>query len=240
MPSSTEVLPGADVTVGRGKRGQHSPPTRAWDSPVPPQLPDSLSNMWNLRGTLPPFKSATAIKVTSIRTNGPVDISGLCGTTTVGDVKQLYARQQRLGARKTLSLRFYGRTLEDDATTLDDLKVTEGATFEAALRARTATDLEAMKKVTHVLMVDTSGAASAVQGVSAATTIAALKALIKAPETAQIYFSPAFTANFGAALADDKSLGSCGVLDGDVLYYSSGEEVIPGAGDAAKPPPKKK
>ena len=55
------------------------------------------------------------------------------------------------------------------------------------------------------------------------------------------FFSPAFTSNFGAPLLDENTLGSYGILDGDVLYYASGEapaEVADAGG--AKPAGKKK
>ena len=83
---------------------------------------------------------------------------------------------------------------------------------------------------------DTSGVCTVVDNVMSTTPISALKALIKAPPTATIQFSPAFTSNFGATLADDRTLASCGVLDGDVLYYASGEPAAP----AVEAAPKKK
>merc|ERR1712023_100943 len=61
-------------------------------------------------------------------------------------------------------------------------------------------------------MADTSGQCTVVENLTSNTLISSLKALIKAPETARIQFSPAFTSNFGASLADDRTLGCCGVL----------------------------
>ena len=94
-------------------------------------------------------------------------------------------------------------------------------------------------QVHHVLVVDLSGSSTVVEGLTPATQIAALKALMKAPATAQLFFSPAFCSNFGAPLTDESTLGGCGVLDGDVLYYSSGEAPEP-TPDAKPASPKKK
>ena len=96
-----------------------------------------------------------------------------------------------------------------------------------------------MAQVHHVLVVDLSGSSTVVEGLTPATQIAALKALMKAPATAQLFFSPAFCSNFGAPLTDESTLGGCGVLDGDVLYYSSGEAPEPPP-DAKPASPKKK
>ena len=132
---------------------------------------------------------------------------------TVAEVKSAFARSQHLSARKAIELRWYGATLEDGKT-LEELKVPNGATFEAAFRNRTQTELEAMRTVRHVLMVETGDVATIIEGVTPTTQIGTLKTLVNknAPPTARIHFSPAFTSNFGANLADDKTLGACGVL----------------------------
>ena len=123
----------------------------------------------------------------------------LVAGATIAEVKRAFARQLLLGARKAIILRWHGAELDDDAT-LDQMHIAHGATLQAAFRARTAAELEELRTIRHILMVDVGGNSSSIDSADASTRISSLKALLKSPE-AQLYFSPAFTSAFGTPLA---------------------------------------
>lgn len=108
-------------------------------------------------------------------------------------------------------LRFFGETMENDEATLDQLKVSNGTRLDAAFRQRTPSELEALKAINYVLVVDTSGECAVMDGLSAATPVAALKERLKTPQCL-LYFSTTFSPTFGTPLADERTLGSYGVL----------------------------
>jgi len=221
--------------------GNSSQSFGTWDKPAPPMPPVSFVNGWNVRCPgIPPFNSAETLKIKSLRDPKPVELPGLSGDMRISQVKDAFRRQELLTARKAITLRWHGADL-DDATTLDEQRIQDGATLEAAFRVRSQAELESLRVIKHILIVDTSGEGTFVDNVNNSTPIVSLKTLMKAPETAKIFFSPAFTSNFGAPLLDENTLGSYGILDGDVLYYASGEapaEVADAGG--AKPAGKKK
>ena len=146
-----------------------------------------------------------------VRQKEPFVLGGLNGGMTVADTKTELARAMFISVRKAKTLHWNGLEL-DDQKTLDAQHVREGAALELTLRARAQTELNAFRTIKHVIILDTGGLAIALEGVSNTTKPGDIKAQIKAPETATISFSPVYTANFGAPLADDKTLSSYGVL----------------------------
>lgn len=174
------------------------------------------------------------LKVRTITNKELIELTELTGETTVAEVKRALAAQLHLTNRKKTTLRWYGANLEDDTATLDSLHIPDGAQLDAVFKTRLPQELEEFKAIKHIQMVDLSGAAIRMEGVSEKTEIAAIKAMLKAPETALVYFSPVFTSTFGTPLADERTLGSYNVLDGDVLYYSTGVPPEPAADEAPK------
>jgi len=187
----------------------------------PPKAPTSLVASWDLGRAAPALRSVEYLLIASLRTREPARVAGFTGASTVAEVKRAFAQQLHLSARKAVVLRFFGETMENDEATLDQLKVSNGTRLDAAFRQRTPSELEALKAINYVLVVDTSGECAVMDGLSAATPVAALKERLKTPQCL-LYFSTTFSPTFGTPLADERTLGSYGVLDGDVLYYTTG------------------
>lgn len=209
----------------------------AWDSAPSRSAPPSQLASWYAARAAPGTNECTTLKVRTVTAKEPIVLSDLSGNTTIAEVKRALAAALHLSNRKKTTLRWYGAALEDEQATLQDLHIPNDAQLEAVFRTRLPQELEEFKTIKHVLMIDLDGNALTLEGVSNSTEVSAIKAMLKAPETALVYFSPVFTSTFGTPLADERTLGSFNVLDGDVLYYSTGVPPAPAA-DAA--PPKKK
>ena len=97
------------------------------------------------------------------------------------------------------------------------------------MRQRTHKEMEQLEAVKHILLVNLEGIGTVVEPVEPSTTIAMIKGLLKAPPSAAITFSPVFASSFGVPLEDERTLSSYNVLDGDVLYYTTGEPPAPEA-----------
>ena len=217
------------MSTGFAHGAVSKPPSGLW-AKTQVSLPMSHANAWSSSRGRPSHMPARELKITSLRTKQAVVLSDLAGTLTIAEVGKLFARQIHLSSRKAISLRWQGSPLIDDET-LDAQHIPDGATLEAVMRARTQAELQALQTIEHILLVDVTGTATVVDNVGASTTIGSIKALLKAPPTSQITFSPVFASSFGTPLADDRTLASCSVLDGDVLYFSTGEPPPP-----AEPP----
>ena len=159
---------------------------------------------------------------------------------TVADVKKAFALALTLSSRKHVTLLWVGKELEDDSRTLQSLKVPDGTTFEAKIRKRTLPELEPLKNITYVIVSDLGdeknpdGNNLEVKA-TAKTLVSEVKALCKRPETDKLNFTPNFTSSFGTPLANERTLGSYNILDGDILVMTPGEEVAAadaGAADA--------
>lgn len=100
-----------------------------------------------------------------------------------------------------LSLR-YGAELEDEGATLESLRLSDRATLDLALRKRTAAELDAFARLTHVLVQSCNADERAVK-VKASTeaTVAAVKASLKVHDM-DLCFSPVFSSTFGQPLAE--------------------------------------
>lgn len=199
----------APIAIPRDHMLGHRKP---WDAPVPVHLADSLNFSWKLTGSQTGgFKTATALKVRTVRSKEPTTVS-VQGSWTTDDVKGALARALHVSSRKVMTLSWYGTELEDGKS-LDQLRVPEGAALDLSLRSRSQTELDALKAVKHVLIVEGKGEnAVHLDGLSPATQVAQIKATMKAPPTASLYHSPVFTSGFGAALVDERTLGSYCVL----------------------------
>jgi hypothetical protein len=209
----------------------------AWDAQPSRAAPPSQLSSWYASRGAPGTNECTTLKVRTITAKDPVVLSDLSNETTIAEVKRAVGAALHLSNRKKTTLRWYGAALEDDEATLQDLHIPNDAQLDAVFRTRLPQELDEFKTIKHVLMVDLDGNALTLEGVSNSTEVGAIKAMLKAPPTALVYFSPVFTSTFGTPLADERTLGSFNVLDGDVLYYSTGVPPEPAA-DAA--PPKKK
>jgi len=180
----------------------------------------------------------TTVAVRSLKTKEPLPVQ-LEGDKvhTVADVIVAFRRTLVISSRKAIKLRWLGADLEDINKSLGAYRVPDGAMLDAAFRTRTNAELEELKTVTSVLVSDQAGTVDRYE-VTASTLVSDLKVMCKqAPET-PLHFSPNYTSAFGTPLLDDRTIGSYGVLDGDVLYCIN-PNIVPAAA-AAAPPPKKK
>ena len=160
---------------------------------------------------------------------------------TVADVKAAFSQQLMISPRKAITIRWLGAEL-NDSSTLSDLRVPEGALFEAAFRQRKPAELEPFQNVQHVIVhIEFPETESRIVDVpaSSSTLVSELKVLCKPPSSCQISFSAYNTSAFGIPLDDERTLGSYGVLDGDLLFCTPGSGPTSDA-DVAKPPPAKK
>ena len=213
----------------------------AWDEQPYRPAPLSMTSSWALSRAPPSHKPATTLKVTSIRSKDPKILQEISSAMTITDVKAAYARELHISCRKAITLRWHGKDLEEEDATLDALHIPDGAVLEAAFRTRSPPELKAFEQVEQVLLVDLNtgdGGGAIILEVNSSSQIKTIKETLKAPPTAVIYFTPFFTSNFGPPLDDERTLGSYHVLNGDVLYFSSGTPPAPPA-DAAAAPKKK-
>ena len=214
------------------------PTPPAWDAQPKRAPPTSLTASWALSRTPPSHKPVTTLRVRTITAKDPTLLTECNGSMTIADVKRAFRIATHLSSRKQITLRWYGAALEDESASLDSLHLPDGAVLEAVFRTRKPDELKAFETIRHVLMVDFSGIGTCLQdGVSHSTLVGAIKLQLKLPPTALIFFTPFFTSSWGTPLEDERTLGSYSVLDGDVLYFTTGEPPPPPA-DAA--PPKKK
>ena len=162
-----------------------------------------------------------SVFVKAISRSKPVEIPKLTPETTVGDLKRMIALTLAITSRKHITLRRYGADVTNDEATLDELRVPDRAAFDIALRTRTTAELEGLHSVEHILLQSSDPHEPATQlEVSAETTVAQVKALLKA-NGLDLCFSPVFGSAFGTPLENDRTLGSYGCLDGDVFYLKS-------------------
>ena len=221
-------------------------PDHAWDEQPPPRAPYSHARAWSESMTVTDYSDGhlykgfpnpvTNVNVRSLKTKEPVPVR-LEGDTvhTVADVKVAFRRHLVISSRKAIVLRWLGEELDDNKT-LGSCRVPDNALLEAAFKTRTNAELDALKTVTHVLVVDQAGTVIPCEATNS-TLVSDLKVQCKYPPETPFHFSPHYTSAFGTPVADDKSLSSCGVLDGDVLYCIN-PAVVAAPKDA--PPPKKK
>jgi len=235
-------------------------PAHAWDEQPPPKGPNSQNKPWGESRTVQDYTSyytgklyknhpnpVCTVSVRSLKSKDPLTVQ-LEGDKehTVADVKVAFRRALVISSRKMIKLRWLGEDLEDSKK-LGECRVPDGALLEAAFKARTNAELEALHLVTHVLVSDQAGTVTTC-AVTSKTTVGELKVMCKmvgkkkedgTPIEVPFHFSPHYTSAFGTPLADVKTLGDLGVLDGDVLYMIN-PDVQPTAPVEAAPPPKKK
>ena len=184
---------------------------KAWDAEVPPHLADSLTFSWKLRSGMPSFKSAEVVKVRSVSSKEPTQVA-VSGSMTVDELKKEIARTLHVSSRKAMTLLFYGTEL-DGAKSLDQNHVRDGALLDVTFKSRSQAELDTLKALKHVLLIEGRGdTAIVLENLSPSTLVSTIKATLKAPPTAQLFHSPVFSSNFGAALLDERTLGSYGVL----------------------------
>lgn len=238
-------------------------PKKKWDELGTPDNwePRSLQRPWAMPGTgLARDRQLTCkkVRIRSLHTKKPVLIEGLDGAmTTVDDLKRIFRQTIAGSPRKAITLRLYGKDLEPADATLDSLFVPDNAELEAAFRKLRPDELDALGTVKHVVMLDESKApepaepvfpppqyitkeelpVATVLEVTPATTVGAIKVMLKAPPECTIFFSAVYTSSFGKPLDDERTLESYSVLDGDVMFWTSG--VGPAGAEEAAPAKKK-
>ena len=217
----------------------------AWDNlaPIPPQ---SLGRPWDQSKTVQDFDGRAPVPVTkvtvrSLKTKVPIELQLNCGEpeqphgATVADVRAAFSRELMISSRKAITLRWLGADLPDDGTPLTALHVPNGAQLEAAFRQRSLAELEELKNLRQILLVDNAGNAVPCE-VTPTTLVSDLKAMWKQPPEAELYFTPHYTSAFGTPLVNDRTLVSVGVLNGDVLFMKTPSTTA----EAPKEEPKKK
>ena len=241
-----------------------SPRKPKWDELGSPENwePRSLQRPWGMPGiglARDRQLTCTKVRIRSLHTKKPVLLEGLDGATmTVNDLKVLFRQTICSSSRKAITLRLYGKDLDPSDATLNSLFVPDNAELEAAFRKLSPSELDAaLGPAKHVVMLDESKAPepaepvfppppfmtkdelpiATVLEVTPATTVANLKVMLKAPPECTIFFSAVYTSSFGKPLEDERTLESYHVLDGDVMFWTSG--VGPSGAEEAAAPKKK-
>ena len=157
--------------------------------------------------------------VRSLKTKAPHLIDLACDgdyeNLTVSHVKRAYRKALAISSRKHVALRWQGVELEDSCT-LEDCRVPDGATLDAAFRSRTHAQLDALGPLTHLLIVDETGAVLEAEA-SGDTVVSDLKAQSGHEPEVRYLFAAHFTSALGTPLENDRTLKSYGLRDGDVI-----------------------
>lgn len=211
--------------------------------PCSVQMPSS-KRAWGSSLSAPKAMPPSTLHFRTLSQPQPVTLSDLAPDATLADVRALLARALGCSLRRHMTIRHQGVELADGST-LQQHRVSEGATLQLSMRPKSGTELESLAELTHVLLISSTKDAESPHlavPVGADTLVGAVKKEMRAPE-AEVYFSPHHASSFGHPLLDERTLGSYGVLDGDVLYFASAAAA---AGSAPPPkgkppsPPKKK
>lgn len=154
---------------------------------------------------------------------------------TVSTLKAHIAQRMSVPPRKALVLRWYGSVIEDDKT-LWHYKIPDGAALDMSMSSRSSAEVEELKVQLKQLRVRAmDGKVGLVEGLKPSTKVLevkktiAEKKLFKPEEgflavdpknpVCELVYSSVFGSTFGIALDDDKSLGSYGMLNDDVILF---------------------
>jgi len=199
------------------------------------ESPHSVQRSWDMSRSAPIPPSPKRLLVKTLSSKDPIEIAELPDPITVAELKFQIAQRLAVPPRKALVLRWYGSVI-DDAHTLAHYHVPEGATLEMSITTRTTAEIEELKKELKQLRIkDNSGRMGIIEGLKPSTKVLELKKVIAErklfkPEegfltvdpknpVCELIYSAMYTSTFGISLEDEKTVGSYGMLDDDVILF---------------------
>jgi len=210
--------------------------------------PHTVQRSWDMSRGAPIIEPPKKVLIRTLSAPQPVEID-TTEKMTVGDLKAEIAMKMSASPRKALDLRWYGSLLEDhfylgwqeDPNKKLDIssppppphyRIPEGATLELSMHSRSQTEIEQLKQVRQVRVRTMDGKAAVIDGVKPATKIADIKKTIAERKVfgtipnfdaknpvCELLYSTVFGASFGTALDDERTIGSYGMLNDDVLVF---------------------
>ncbi|KAL3917904.1 MAG: hypothetical protein SGPRY_006220 [Prymnesium sp.] len=193
--------------------------------------PHTVQRSWDMSRAAPVAASPHRVAVRSLASKDPVELE-LTEGATVADLKGQICQKLSISPRKKLTLRWYGTALED-ARTLHQLNVPDGATLEMSSSVRSATEIEELKaQLKQVRIKSTDGRTVLIEALKPTTKVLEIKKTIaerkffKAEEgflsvdaKNPLIYSSVFNASFGVPLDDEKTLGSYGMINDDIILF---------------------
>jgi len=193
-----------------------------------------VQRSWDMSRSAPTAAAPRKLQIKTLSTKDPLEVEMADGAT-VGDLKAQIVQRLSISPRKALVLRWYGSVIED-AKRLSEYWIPEGATLEMSTSNRTTAELEELKAQLNKLRIkDMGGRVGLVEGLKPSTTVVELKKriaegkLFKPEEgflavdpknpVCELFYSAVFGASFGLSLDDEKTLGSYGMLNDDVVLF---------------------
>jgi len=215
------------------------------------QSPHIVQRSWEMSRGAPIVPHPKKLVIRTLSSKDPVQIETPVGMT-VGDLKYEIAQRMVLMPRKALSLRWYGSLLEDQYG-LPHYRIPDGAMIEMAMHPRPAAEIEQLQRdMKQVRVKGMDGKVFVIEGVKQSTKVFEIKKTIAErklfkPEegflpvdpknpVCELFYSTVFGATFGISLDDEKTVGSYGMLNDDVVLFKPAidEEFVAAAAAAAK------
>jgi len=199
------------------------------------ESPHSVQRSWDMSRGAPVPGSPKRLVIKTLSSKDPIEMAELPDGMTVGELKALIAQRMSVPPRKALLLRWYGSIIEDEHT-LMHYHIPDGAALEMQMTGRTSAEVDELKAQLKQLRIkNTDGKVGIIEGLKPSTRVFDIKKTIAErklfkPEegflavdpknpVCELVYSAVFTGSFGVTLDDEKTLGSYGMLDDDVLLF---------------------
>jgi len=204
------------------------------------QSPHSVLRSWDMSKEAPttpadsrPWLALSPAKKLFVRTLSapqPIEVD-MTPEMTVAELKAQISVKMFASPRKALGLRWYGADL-DDQQLLTHYRIPDGATLQMSMHARTQAEMELLKQVRQLRVRTMEGKVAIIDGVKPATRVGEIKKAIAERKAfgpipnfdaknpvCELLYSTVFNSSFGISLEDEKTLGSYGMLNDDVLLF---------------------
>uniref|UniRef100_A0A7S4ES42 Ubiquitin-like domain-containing protein n=1 Tax=Chrysotila carterae TaxID=13221 RepID=A0A7S4ES42_CHRCT len=213
--------------------------------------PSRVQRTWDLQRSAPTRLELEHVLIRSLSApNGNVQVEA-SASMTVKALKTHLAHLLNVPPRKSMHLLWWGAQMDDNCE-LGRYNINTGAELHLKLTTRPISDLEGLREITQI-RVRCDESMIVIKEISEHATILALKKRLlvqnafrldpkAAVQSVRLFYSPVMTplATFATPMEDERTIGSYGVLEDDIMFCKCNRPVPAESNDPKSATSKKK